>query len=47
MLELLAAAAPPSHLLLGSDALRYVGSARQEFDAETLQWQALSRSTDF
>ncbi|QAY71989.1 oxidoreductase [Agromyces protaetiae] len=38
---------PPRHLLLGSDALRLVGDARAEFDAETADWEELSRSTDF
>lgn len=40
-------AAPPSHLLLGSDALRLVGAARAAVDADIREWEALSRTTDF
>jgi NAD(P)-dependent dehydrogenase (short-subunit alcohol dehydrogenase family) len=47
ILELLDSPAPPSHLMLGPDALEYVGAARREFDAETVQWEHLSRSTNF
>ncbi|MEY9927270.1 NAD(P)-dependent dehydrogenase (short-subunit alcohol dehydrogenase family) [Catenulispora sp. GP43] len=39
--------APPSHLLLGSDALRLVGAARAAVDADIRDWEALSRTTDF
>jgi NAD(P)-dependent dehydrogenase (short-subunit alcohol dehydrogenase family) len=38
---------PPAHLLLGSDALRLVGAAREAVDADIRAWQELSRTTDF
>jgi NAD(P)-dependent dehydrogenase (short-subunit alcohol dehydrogenase family) len=47
ILELLDSPAPPNHLMLGPDALEYVGAARRDFDAETAQWEHLSRSTNF
>jgi hypothetical protein len=33
--------------MLGSDALRLVTQARDQFDAETAAWEELSKSTDF
>jgi NAD(P)-dependent dehydrogenase (short-subunit alcohol dehydrogenase family) len=47
MLELVNAAKPPSHLMLGPDALRYVRAARDSFDAETTEWERIAASTDF
>jgi NAD(P)-dependent dehydrogenase (short-subunit alcohol dehydrogenase family) len=47
ILAILASTDPPAHLVLGSDALRLVGSARAEVDADIRQWETLSRSTDF
>ncbi len=38
---------PPSHLLLGSDALRLVTAARTAVDEDIRTWEALSRTTDF
>ncbi|ACU77676.1 short-chain dehydrogenase/reductase SDR [Catenulispora acidiphila DSM 44928] len=38
---------PPSHLVLGSDALRLVGAARSAVDADIRDWEELSRTTDF
>ena len=38
---------PPSHLVLGSDALRLVAAGRSAVDAEIGKWAELSRSTDF
>lgn len=38
---------PPTHLILGSDALRLVAEARAAFDAETAAWIELSMSTDY
>jgi NAD(P)-dependent dehydrogenase (short-subunit alcohol dehydrogenase family) len=38
---------PPSHLVLGSDALRLVTAARAAVDQEIRAWEALSRTTDF
>lgn len=47
ILTILAEAEPPAHLVLGSDALRLIGSARAEVDADIRKWESLSRSTDF
>jgi hypothetical protein len=47
ILRLVAEPKPPRHIVLGSDALRLVGEARREVDAEIAAWQELSRSTDF
>ncbi|MFD8815942.1 hypothetical protein ACFV23_31750 [Streptomyces sp. NPDC059627] len=38
---------PPTHLILGSDALRLVADARSAFDAATAAWSELSKSTDY
>src|ERR1700742_4789332 len=38
---------PPRHLVLGSDALRLVTTARQATDDDIRQREVLSRSTDF
>jgi NAD(P)-dependent dehydrogenase (short-subunit alcohol dehydrogenase family) len=38
---------PPRHLVLGSDALRLIGAARQTVDQEIGKWESLSRTTDF
>jgi len=38
---------PPAHLVLGSDALRLIGTARAAVDRDIRQWETLSRSTDF
>ncbi|WP_028934129.1 oxidoreductase [Pseudonocardia spinosispora] len=38
---------PPAHLLLGSDALRLVTTARTAVDQDICAWEALSRTTDF
>lgn len=47
VLAILEVADPPAHLVLGSDALRLIGAARQAVDDEIRQWESLSRSTDF
>lgn len=46
MLTLIDSAAPPSHLLLGSDALGLVRTALAARLAEIDQWEAVTRSTD-
>ncbi|MEV5388328.1 oxidoreductase [Streptomyces sp. NPDC052721] len=46
LLTIIEAENPPTHLILGSDALRLVAEARSAFDAETAAWSELSRSTD-
>jgi hypothetical protein len=33
--------------MLGTDALEYVGKDRLAFDAETKEWESVSRSTNF
>jgi NAD(P)-dependent dehydrogenase (short-subunit alcohol dehydrogenase family) len=38
---------PPTHLVLGSDALRLVTNGRALVDEEIRTWSELSRSTDF
>jgi NAD(P)-dependent dehydrogenase (short-subunit alcohol dehydrogenase family) len=46
MLQLIASANPPAHLLLGSDALRLVRAKHQQSLEEIDQWETLTRSTD-
>ncbi|MFF3744355.1 oxidoreductase [Streptomyces kronopolitis] len=38
---------PPAHLVLGSDALRLVTTARAAVDEDIRAWETLSRTTDF
>lgn len=47
LLTVVEAESPPTHLILGSDALRLVAEARSAFDAETAAWSELSKSTDY
>jgi NAD(P)-dependent dehydrogenase (short-subunit alcohol dehydrogenase family) len=47
LLAIVEAEKPPTHLILGSDALRLVADARSAFDAETAAWNELSKSTDY
>jgi NAD(P)-dependent dehydrogenase (short-subunit alcohol dehydrogenase family) len=47
VLQIVDAAEPPKHLLLGSDALRLVTAGRRAVDADITGWEPLSRSTDF
>lgn len=47
VLQIVDAAAPPKHLILGSDALRLVTAGRRSVDADITEWESLSRSTDF
>jgi NAD(P)-dependent dehydrogenase (short-subunit alcohol dehydrogenase family) len=46
MLQLIDSAAPPAHLLLGSDALGLVRSKLEQSLKDLEQWEALTRSTD-
>jgi NAD(P)-dependent dehydrogenase (short-subunit alcohol dehydrogenase family) len=46
LVELIAMAEPPGHLLLGSDAYRLVSAARAELTAEIEAHRALTESTD-
>lgn len=47
VLAILAEASPPAHLVLGSDALKFIGAARAAVDDDIRRWESLSRSTDF
>ncbi|BBZ28596.1 short-chain dehydrogenase/reductase [Mycolicibacterium madagascariense] len=47
VLAILDEPAPPAHLVLGSDALRLIGAARDAVDEDIRRWESLSRSTDF
>jgi NAD(P)-dependent dehydrogenase (short-subunit alcohol dehydrogenase family) len=47
MLKLIEAPNPPTHLMLGPDALQYVRADREKFDRETADWEAVSASTNF
>jgi NAD(P)-dependent dehydrogenase (short-subunit alcohol dehydrogenase family) len=47
ILEVIAAADPPRHLLLGSDAIRAVRAGREAVEVDFTTWDRLSRSTDF
>lgn len=38
---------PPAHLLLGPDALQYVGEERKAFDSDTAAWETITASTNF
>ncbi|MGY4710483.1 oxidoreductase [Mycolicibacterium sp. CBM1] len=38
---------PPRHLVLGSDALRLIRTARRAVDDEIDAWESVSRTTDF
>ncbi|MFB7311892.1 oxidoreductase [Streptomyces sp. NPDC056192] len=38
---------PPAHLVLGSDALRLITTARTAVDEDIRTWEELSRTTDF
>ncbi|MFI1920081.1 oxidoreductase [Nocardia sp. NPDC020380] len=47
ILSVIDSVTPPTHLLLGSDALRLVRTGRAAVDAEIEKWAYLSRTTDF
>lgn len=46
MLQIIDSDAPPSHLLLGSDALQLVRAKLDTMAKSTDAWEQLSRSTD-
>lgn len=46
MLEMIESTNPPTHLLLGSDALGLVRQKIEAFSAEIDRWETLTRSTD-
>ena len=47
MLKLVESKNPPTHLLLGPDALKFVHADLKAFQAEIEEWEAVSSSTDF
>jgi NAD(P)-dependent dehydrogenase (short-subunit alcohol dehydrogenase family) len=47
MVELIESANPPAHLLLGPDALEYVGRELDNLKAEFAKWESVTRSTNF
>src|SRR6202035_1088799 len=46
VLHLAASDSLPAHLLIGSDAVRFVGEAEKTREAEAAQWRQMSLSTD-
>ncbi len=46
MLQLIDSPTPPTHLLLGSDAVQLVRGKLQDLAAGIEAWETLSRSTD-
>lgn len=47
VLKLVASDHPPAHLLLGTDALRFVREKLQTLEGEMRAWETVSASTDF
>ena len=47
VLQIVDAAEPPKHLVLGSDALRLITAGRRAVDSDIATWEQLSRTTDF
>jgi NAD(P)-dependent dehydrogenase (short-subunit alcohol dehydrogenase family) len=47
MLKLVESKDPPTHLLLGPDALKFVREDLKAFQAEIAEWEPVSASTDF
>ena len=47
IMALVAAQEPPAHLLLGSDALRFVSEKLADLQAEFSAWRSVTESTDF
>jgi NAD(P)-dependent dehydrogenase (short-subunit alcohol dehydrogenase family) len=47
MVQLIEASEPPAHLLLGPDALEYVGKEMDSVRAEFAKWESTSKSTNF
>ena len=47
MLKLVESKNPPTHLLLGPDALKFVRADLKAFLGEIEEWEAVSTSTDF
>ena len=47
ILELIDSPNPPTHLLLGPDALKFVREGLTTLEQEITEWEPVSRSTDF
>jgi NAD(P)-dependent dehydrogenase (short-subunit alcohol dehydrogenase family) len=47
ILKLVESKNPPTHLLLGPDALKFVREDRKAFDQEVAEWESVTASTDF
>jgi NAD(P)-dependent dehydrogenase (short-subunit alcohol dehydrogenase family) len=47
LLQIIEAPKPPTHLLLGDDALRFVREKLQNLNSEFAAWENVTRSTDF
>jgi hypothetical protein len=47
LLQIVEAENPPTHLLLGDDALKFVREKRQGLNSEFARWENVTRSTDF
>ena len=47
VLAVIESADPPAHLVLGSDALRLIRTARRAVDDEIDEWEELARTTDY
>jgi len=47
ILKVIEAERPPTHLLLGPDALKFVREDFKAFEAEIVEWEAVSASTNF
>ena len=47
LLQIVEAPNPPTHLLLGDDALKFVREKLQSLNAEFAAWENVTRSTDF
>ena len=47
LLQIVEAENPPTHLLLGDDALRFVREKLQGLNSEFARWENVTRSTDF
>ena len=47
LLQIVEASNPPTHLLLGNDALKFVREKLQSLNSEFAAWENVTRSTDF
>jgi short-subunit dehydrogenase len=47
LLQIVEASNPPTHLLLGDDALKFVREKLQSLNSEFTAWENVTRSTDF